>query len=204
MKIEKYELTKNNNYNIYLSNGEVITLNEKVITENELLIKKEVNDELYKKLINDNEIHELLIKCIKYIEIRLRSTKEIKDYLIKKNIKKEIIEECIEKLKKMDYINDDRFAKAYIKDKINFTQKGDYKIKKELQLLGITEEIINNNIINIDKELLINKIKKVIEKDIKTNKKYSGNILKNKIYIHLVNQGYSKSIILEILNNYNF
>ena len=28
MKIEKYEFTKKNNYNIYLSNGEVITLKQ--------------------------------------------------------------------------------------------------------------------------------------------------------------------------------
>ena len=42
MKIEKYEFTKKNNYNIYLSNGEVITLNERVITKNELLLKKEM------------------------------------------------------------------------------------------------------------------------------------------------------------------
>ena len=47
MKIEKYEFTKKNNYNIYLSNGEVITLNERVITKNELLLKKEIDKELY-------------------------------------------------------------------------------------------------------------------------------------------------------------
>lgn len=204
MKIEKYELTKNNNYNVYLSNGEVLTLNERVITENELLLKKEINKELYEKLNHDNQIYELIKKCIKYIEVRLRSTKEIRDYLIKKDISIDIVEECIEKLIKLDYINDERFAKAYIKDKINFTQKGDYKIKKELQLLEIPKEIIDDNINNIDRNIIEEKIKKIIEKDIKNNKKYSGNILKNKIYNHLVNQGFSKNIVIEIINTYDF
>ena len=43
MKIEKYELTKKNIYNVYLSNGEVLELNGKVITDNELLIKKDID-----------------------------------------------------------------------------------------------------------------------------------------------------------------
>ena len=58
MKIEKYEFTKKNNYNIYLSNGEVITLNGRVITKNELLLKKEIDKELYSKLMNDNNVCE--------------------------------------------------------------------------------------------------------------------------------------------------
>ena len=46
MKIEKYELTKKNIYNVYLSNGEALELNGKVITDNELLIKKDIDNEL--------------------------------------------------------------------------------------------------------------------------------------------------------------
>ena len=56
MKIEKYEFTKKNNYNIYLSNGEVITLNERVITKNELLLKKEIDKELYSKVSKNSYI----------------------------------------------------------------------------------------------------------------------------------------------------
>ena len=44
MRIEKYELTKKNIYNVYLSNGEVLELNGKVITDNELLIKKDIDN----------------------------------------------------------------------------------------------------------------------------------------------------------------
>ena len=90
MKIEKYELNKKNNYNVYLSNGEVLELNEYVITQNELLIKKEIDKELYNKLQKDNKICELVNIGIKYINVRLRSIKEIKDYLSKKDNESEI------------------------------------------------------------------------------------------------------------------
>lgn len=204
MKIEKYELTKNNNYNIYLSNGEVLTLNEQIITENELLLKKEIDKNLYIKLNNENEILSIYNMAIKYISIRLRSIKEIKDYLLKKNINKEYIDIVIDRLIKYNYLNDDLFTKAFIKDKLMFTSMGDYKIKKELERLGVPSEIIENNILEIDDNVLIEKIRKVIEKDIKTNRKYSGVNLKNKIYNHLINAGYSVNKVIEIINTYNF
>ena len=204
MKIEKYELTKKNSYNIYLSNGEVITLNERVITKNELLLRKEINSELYDKLKYENNIYDAIDKAIKYISVRLRSTKEIKDYLIKKGYSLDVVEAAIKELLNNKYLDDDIFTKAYIKDKLSFTSKGDYKIKMELVQLGIDNNIIESNIAMIDEDMLINRIKKSIEKDIKTNKKYKGVVLKNKIYNHLITQGYSKEKVLNVINIYDF
>lgn len=204
MKIEKYEFTKKNKYNIYLSNGEIITLDERVITKNELLLKKEINNELYQKLIYENNVYEAIDIGIKYISIRLRSIKEIKDYLSKKGYSSDIVNTTSRELINKGYLDDDRFTKAYIKDKLNFTSKGDYKIRMELTNLGIDNNIIDNNMSMIDNQLIINKIKKIIDKDIKSNKKYQGTELKNKIYNHLINQGYSKDKVINIINSYNF
>lgn len=204
MHIEKYELTNKNKYNVYLSNGEVITLDERVITSNELLLKKEIDKELYDKVTKESRIFDLVDIAVKYISVRLRSIKEIKDYLKNKENSEELITLAIDKLIKFGYLDDDKFTKAYIKDKLNFTNKGDYKIKMELQNLGVSPEIIENNISMIDEDLLKEKIGKQIEKDIRINKKHSGIALKNKIYTHLVSSGYSKDIVISVLNNYNF
>ncbi len=204
MKIIKYERNKKNNYNVYLDNGEIITLNENVITENELLLKKEIDKELYDKLNIDNKIYELYEISIKYINVRLRSIKEIKAYLQKKEKDIDIVNRVCDKLIKNKFLNDEIFTKAFIKDKLNFTTMGDYKIRKELERLGIDNIIIEENISNIDNNLLEERIRKIIDKDIRINKKYSGVNLKNKIYNHLLSQGYSQSIIINIINTYDF
>lgn len=204
MRIEKYELTKKNIYNVYLSNGEVLELNGKVITDNELLIKKEIDNELYDKLKRDNTICMLVDTSVKYIDRRLRSIKELKDYLKNKEEDTTITEEVIDKLIDNKYLDDDRFTKAFIKDKLNFTNWGDYKIKNELKRLGVNEEIIYNNISNIDDNIYYERIDKIINKDISTNKKYNGIKLKNKTYNHLLTLGYSKEKVISIINNYNF
>lgn len=204
MKIEKYELTKKNIYNVYLSNGEVLELNGKVITDNELLIKKDIDNELYDKLKRDNTICILVDTSVKYIDRRLRSINELRDYLKNKEEDTIIIEEVIDKMIDYKYLDDDRFTKAFIKDKLIFTNWGDYKIKNELKRLGVNEEIIYNNMTSIGDNIYYERINKIIDKDISTNKKYSGIKLKNKIYNHLLTLGYSKEKVISIINNYNF
>lgn len=204
MQIVKYEFTKKNKYNVYLSNGEVLNLQEQVITENELLLKKEMSQELYNKLVRDNKIYELMEMAVKYISIRLRSIKEVKDYLLKKGGYNNEVEDAVQKLIESGYLDDDRFTKAFIKDKLKFTTIGDYKIKMQLNKLGVSTSIIEDNMNKIDEHIIEEKIKKIIEKDKKTNKKYSGQILKNKIYNHLLNQGYSQEKVITIINTYDF
>lgn len=204
MEIVKYELTKKNIYNVYLSNGEVLELDESVITNNELLLKKRIDNDLYDKLKRDNKICILVNASIKYINVRLRSIKEIKDYLLKKEDDTDLIDEVISRLMKMGYLDDRRFTEAYIKDKLNFTSWGDYKIINELNKLGISSLDIEDNIDLLSDDILNERMRKIIDKDIRTNKKYSGLKLKNKIYNHLLTSGYSKEKVISLINSYDF
>ena len=43
---------------------------------------------------------------------------------------------------------------------------------------------------------------KLINKYLKSKKKYDNKILKNKLYIYLVNLGYDKNLVINAINNY--
>lgn len=202
MKIEKYESINNGQYKIYLSDGTIIKINSDVIINNNLLYKKEIDNTLLNKILKENDNANIYNKCVKYISVRLRSKKEIIDYLKKLNI--DNTADIIDKLTKNNLINDEVFTKAFIKDKINFTSYGPYRIRQELNKYNIDNEIIDKYINDIDEEILIGKVDKQINKMIKSNRKYSGNILKSKIYNNLYNNGFDKDMIINVLNNYNF
>lgn len=202
MKIEKYESINNGQYKIYLSDGTILKINSDVIINNNLLYKKEIDNTLLNKILKENDNANIYNKCVKYISVRLRSKKEIIDYLKKLNI--DNTADIIDKLTKNNLINDEVFTKAFIKDKINFTSYGPYRIRQELNKYNIDNEIIDKYIKDIDEEILIDKVDKQINKMIKSNRKYSGNILKSKIYNNLYNNGFDKDMIINVLNNYNF
>ena len=107
----------------------------------------------------------------------------------------------IKKLKEINMINDENYAKAYISDRIFLSTDGPNKIKQELFNYGIDEKIIEENINKIDKETIYNKCKKIIDKKIKSNTKYSNYMLNQKIISDLVNKGYDMALIKQILEN---
>lgn len=204
MKIEKYKKISEGKYRIILDNGTIIDLYEDVIVKNNLLYKKEIDFELLNEMEKDNEYQNAYNMALKYISVRLRSVNEIEKYLKKKNVKDEIIEDAVNRLKINNFLNDQIFAKAFINDKLNFTTMGKFKIINELRLLKVDEHIINNQLEEIDDDIWYQRIDKLINKYLKSKKKYSGNILKNKLYIYLVNLGYDKNLVINSLNNYDF
>lgn len=204
MKIIKYKKGSNGKYKLLLEDGTTIDTYEDVILNNNLLYKKEIDNNLYNVIINDNMYEEAYNKSVSYIEVRLRSINEIKVYLKNKKYSEEVINSTINRLLKNNILNDEVFAKAFINDKLNFTTMGPYKIELELKKHCIDANIISTYINNIDEDILYEKIDKLIIKFMKTNKKHKGFMLKNKIYNNLLNLGYKSSMILEILNNYEF
>lgn len=204
IKIIKYKKENNGKYKLFLEDGSTIDTYEDVILKNNLLYKKDIDDSLYDIIMNDNVYEEAYSKSINYIRIRLRSINEMKVYLKSKKYSEEVINIIIERLIKNNLLNDTIFTQAFINDKLNFTTMGPYKIELELKKHNIDNNIISKCISTIDEDIIYEKINKLITKFIKSNKKYKGFLLKNKIYTNLINLGYSSSMILEVLNNYEF
>lgn len=202
MKISKIKKI-GKKYKIELENGNSIITYDDIILNHNILYKKEINNELINKIENENIFYDAYNCTLSYISKKLRSLYEVQTFLNKFLISEEEKQKIIIKLKELKLINDIQFTKSFINDKINFTNYGPCKIKKELEKYKIEEQIINEALNEIDQNLYTEKIKNIINKKIKTNKKYSGNILKQKITIELINLGYQSDMIYEILNSIN-
>lgn len=202
MKIVKYTRLASGKYKVLFNNKKELILYESVIIDTNLLYKKEITSEEYNNLVSLNNYQDIYNKVIKYIGIRLRSKKEITDYLKKMDLSTEVVDDILNKLITNKYIDDERFSQAYIKDKYNFSNNGPYKIINELVKLGIDKDMAYTytfDIITNEEE----KINKLINKYVKSDKKHDWYYLRNKIYNNLINLGYSKEIVISILNNYN-
>ena len=197
MEIKEFKKLKGNVYELKFKNGEEVKLYDDVILKYNLLVNKSFNDKLYEEIINYNKSLDAYYISLKYLNSKLRCEKEIRDYLKKKEFSLEIIDKAIDRLNKYNYLNRDLYVKSYVNDKYNFTLNGPVKIKRELLLLGFDDE-------EIDKYLKIDfndKIKKIIDKKVKSNKKYNEYSLKINISNYLINLGYKKEMFNEYLND---
>ena len=202
MKIEKISKLKSGKYKIRLSNNETFTTYDDVILNHGLLFHKDIDDETYLKIKSDSEYYNLLNSAVKYISKRLRSEKEMIGYLEKKTLDTYIIDNIIDDLKRQNFINDERFARAYINDKLTLSNVGIIKIKHDLEILGVSREIIEDEISHIDNNNTNDKLEKMIIKKISHNHKYSNYILKDKIINEMVNLGYDRTLVIELIDKY--
>ena len=200
MNINKFTKKKDGMYSIELDDKRKLMIHEDLILKYDLLLKRKIDDDLEEKILIENNNYLAYNKAIKYIGIKMRSIKEMKNYLIKLGVDSNIIDIVISKLINQGYLNDKQYCVSFVNDKINLSNDGPLKIKKALIENEIDESVIDEALLCFDVSTQKDKISKYIDKQIRVNNKGS-NYLKQKILFNLMNLGYEKSIISEELSN---
>ena len=202
MKIGKYTKLKGNKYSVVIDDI-TVKLYDDVIVKYELLRVKEIDEKLFKEITEYNDRLEAYYKSLKYLTKKLRTEKEIYKYL-EKDYNKEIILETIDKLKTIGYLNKELYLKSYISDQIHMTLNGPNKIRKDLVSLGYDEDEFKDNIDNIDDDIWLDKVSKIVNKKIKSNRNLGSNKLKEKLVYDISNLGYYKWMIEDVIHNTEF
>lgn len=204
MKIIKYKKTTKGRYKVLLDDDRTLLLYEDVILKHELLLKKELTEDEIFEAEKYNQECDVYYVALNSINSRFKSVLELRKYLEKKEYLSELIELAINKLLKQGYLNDRSFCKSYINNQIITTSKGPYKIRRELRDKGVSDDIIEDEIVIFDNELEIEKVTKLADRMFRTNKTRGGSVLRKKITTDLTNMGYSTDIIYKVLSNYDF
>ena len=139
MKIQKYIKDRQNKYKVVIDDEEYI-LYDDVIVKYNLLLKSEIDNSSFEEIKTYNDELKSYYDSIKYISRRLRSEKEIYEYLEKKEIHPQIIAKTIKKLKENKFLNDALYLNAYFKDQINLTNNGQKKIEANLEYGGLESD----------------------------------------------------------------
>ncbi len=201
MKIEKYQKLKSGKYKVFLENESTMELYEDTILKYNLLITKEIGENILKELEKDNYSLDAYYISLKYLNIRPRSKKEINDYLLKKEFTSDTINETIKRLENQGYINDLSFGRMFLNNKLITTTNGPLKIRKELQQHNLSNDDINLILEDYTEDIQEEKIAKQINRIIKSNRNKGNVYIKRKINMELNNEGFNTSLIELALNN---
>ena len=203
MKIEKFKKRPNGLYTIYLDNFNSYDFYEEIILKYELLITKTIEEDDLNRIIKDNNNYESYYEALKVLKRTIKTKEEIKRLLTDKKYNKENISFTITTLEKQGYINDKNYSKSYVHNSIITTNKGPKKIALELEKKGVEPSDYSEALEEYNTSLEKEKIEKLISKKIKANHNKSAKVLKQKLQVDLINNGFSKDIIKEVLNSLN-
>ena len=204
MKVIKYKKLTNSRYKVYLEDNHELLLYEDVILKYNLLIRKDIDEKLIIEMDKYNQECDVYYVALNSIKNRFRSVYELRGILLKKEYPIDLIDKAINKLLEQGYLNDRSYCKSFINNQMITTNNGPYKIIRELNEKKVDSNIIDEEISIFNSEEQIPRIKKLIEKGIRSNHNRGGVVLKQKIYNDIKNLGYDISIINSIISTYDF
>jgi len=138
-------------------------------------------------------------RVVKYLGIRPRSVKEIREYLEKKNIELEVIERVIQQLLKDKFLNDKEFAVWWTRGRQS-KGKAIFIIRRELEEKGVDRDIVEEVTGECAKDDT-RVAQEVVDKYHPRYAKYSGREYFEKMGAFLARRGFSYEIIRKVLNS---
>ena len=193
MIIESISLKSKRNPNVFNVETDVgiFEIHSDIIVKNGIKLG-EINDEIFYSSVQDSSEIIAFNLCVKYISSRLKTEKQIKDYLYKHEYKKTTVDKVVEKLKNYGIVDDKIYVDSYIKSNSNFSKN---KVKQKLFSVGVKSENMDTQLEDIDDfESAI----KHAEKFFKTKEINKQNL--DKIIRRLSGMGYSWDTIKSVLN----
>ncbi len=201
--ISKITLQKNKSrYNIYIDEQYVLSVTEDVLVKFQLRKGLEITKEFLADIIAEEQIRKGYQLSINYLSYRMRSVKEVTDYLITKEFEANVIVTIINRLKTENYLNDKEFAQAFVQTRLNGSLKGPELIKRELLEKGINDEIICESLQIYNYEKQIEKALELISKKYPIKSKISQAEQDRKIYTLLITKGFSNDVVKQAFQTF--
>ncbi len=172
------------------------------LTLDQLLSEKlkkdiEIDEARLKALKKLSEEGKLRARTLEWVLRRPHSTKELRDYLFKKQVEKDLREDIITDMVDKKYINDQEFARWFADNRMR-KNKSTREISAELTSKGISKEIASD-ILQSDEALSeVDRLKALVEK-LKNRSRYQE---QEKLIAYLQRKGFKYSDIKDVLREY--
>ena len=145
-------------------------------------------------------MQEFFLKASYYCSLSEHCTQKVREKLVQWETPKEFIQPIIDRLVEEDYINEERFARAFVKDKFRFNHWGRIKITTHLRALGISSENIATAMQEIGDEEYTKMLDEIVEKKRKTIKNGTDYEIRAKLLRHALSRGFEYELIASKLN----
>lgn len=105
-------------------------------------IEKELSKSEIDKIIYEAEFAKTYNKLLNFATSRPRSERELFSWLKRKKVPDNLHKRLFSKLKRLDLVDDNKFAKWWIEQRLQFKYKSKKELKYELRQKGIDKNVI--------------------------------------------------------------
>jgi regulatory protein len=142
-----------------------------------------------------------LAKAEHYCAYQERSQQEARDKLYELGLYPDAVERVISKLIEGNFLNEERFAKAYVQGKFNQKAWGRKKIAQGLKLKRVPDKLINKALQVIDGDDYLQVLERILTKKAGTITEKDAFKRRYKLQQYATGRGFEADLILFVLKN---
>ncbi len=144
---------------------------------------------------------QVLDKMAKYCAYQERCVKDVRDKLKTFDLPQEEKHEILDYLLDNRFVNDERYAKSFVRGKINQSGWGVNKIRFHLIQKGIDKDIIEDALGQTDEEVYRQRLIDILKTKTKTIKADSDFEKKRKLAAYAMQKGFEGALVWEVLKD---
>jgi regulatory protein len=138
-------------------------------------------------------------KAEHYCAYQERSQQEVRDKLYELGLWTDAVENIITELIGDNYLNEERFAKAYVQGKFKQKGWGKIKIKQGLKFKRVPDVLIKKALQTIDADDYLLMLQKILNKKAGTLTEKDAYKRRYKLQQYALGRGYESDLILDVL-----
>jgi regulatory protein len=147
-----------------------------------------------------DHLKQFLLKAASYCAYQERTVKEVRQRLREWELTDDEIEPIVAELIAQNYLNEERFARAFAGGKFRVKKWGRLKIRQEMKLRGLSNDVIQRGLAEIDGDDYEAVLHDLIEKKHQTLRGEPLEI-KQKLLRFALGRGFESDMIWDVLNN---
>ncbi len=190
----KAQVKRNDRYSIYGDGKYVFSLSENELLNSGIKINQEYDGEELEKLHLTVVLDKAYDRSLNMISRRPRSIWEMRQYLKQKDYDDNVIDEILNKLSNRKYLDDEKFAEAWVRDRRALKKTSKRRLQQELRAKRVSDTVIQK-VLAEDEADEQEILRDLIEKK-RTQTRYQDD---QKLIQYLIRQGFNYSDIKDLL-----
>lgn len=138
-------------------------------------------------------------KAMAYCAYQERSRQQLRDKLAEWGQEPEAIDRMLSELEQENFLNDERFARAYAGGKFRLKRWGRYKILQGLKQHRVPEALQKKALTEVDPEDYWETLLSLLEKKSRTSTEKDPFTKKNKLARYAISKGYEQDLVWDAL-----
>jgi regulatory protein len=195
---------RKNRCSIFLEDEYAFGLDQEIVLQFGLKKGDQLNEQLIEDILLNEEKKRAKDRALKFLSYRDRSEKEITTKLKDVGYEENIIDWVIGELKRLKFLDDQRFSHSFAQTQMITRPMGEYFLKRELKQKGLAEELIEQTVEKVYEEK--DQVAVALELAQQRKKRYA-NIdeikAKKRVSDFLLRRGFSWDIVSEVLEQWD-